>query len=168
MDTRIGDRLQGAPAGIAGELSPITEGLGLTQTIRDYLLGLQDIAEHLLQEMAALESEGVYDQEPTPSWEQRQGSGAYLRLVYPTNGQVRRKEYVGANKEKIEAALARVERTRQHRRLKARFASLRAHVSQITTRQLRDACMELSRATELWGRDHNPGGVVVTPIEKVR
>jgi len=169
MNTTIGDKLARDRGQLARELSPIIEGQGQTSCIWDYLQALQRLGEKLLQEIAALEAEGVYDSEPTPSWEQRDGSGAYLRLVYRTEqgtGQ-RRKEYVGANKDKVEAALARVERTRRHRRLKARLASLLAHVRQVNE-GLRDAGRELGRAADLWGRDLHSGGQVLTPNEKVR
>lgn len=167
MSTSIGDRLQGDRAQLTGEVSPIAEGLSLSLSIRDYLLTLQDIAGGFLQEIAELEHEGVYESEPTPSWEQRSGKGCYLRLVYPTDGQARRKEYVGANPEKVAAALAKIKRTHDHQSLRQRLQGLTAHVAQVN-RELREARSDLDRAKRLWGQEHRPGDIVVTPIEKVR
>jgi len=165
----IGDKLARDRDRLAGELSPIGTAWGYSGCICDELMNIQRLAEQLVREIAALEAEGVYDSEPTPSWEQRDGSGAYLRLVYRTEqatGQ-RRKEYVGNNKEKVEAALARLDRTKQHRRLKARLTSLLAHVRQVNE-GLREAGRQLTRAADLWGRDLHSGGQVLTPNEKVR
>lgn len=63
--------------------------------------------------------EGVYDALPRQSWETRGGS-EYLYLLFglrPTSGHFgpsnKRKLYVGADPEKVAAARAQIERTRQ-------------------------------------------------------
>lgn len=54
----------------------------------------------------------------TPTWEQRDGKGAYLRLVYPTDKDgKRRRVYIGNKKEKIEEALQRIENYKAYHQL---------------------------------------------------
>lgn len=68
---------------------------------------LKDKKQEILDRIAALELEGV--EYGTPSYK----AGKYLRIVKGGRGQQREFVYVGSDPEKIEVALAAIERGRQ-------------------------------------------------------
>ena len=90
---------------------------------KEYLVeiaeGLQAVDTMIVaiaKELAQLEKDGVFESEPTESWEARNGNEAkYLRLVFPTEGGKRRRMYVGASEVKIQAARDKIVRTRHFR-----------------------------------------------------
>jgi len=147
----VSDNATQAGASIADDVSPIAAALDLTQGIADRLRFLQAQTEIAANAIAVLEAAGVYEDEPSPSWENRAGKGRYLRLVFPTNGSARRKEYIGADPDKIAAALAKVKRTADARRVRNRLAYLQDYAKAAVI-DLRNVLTDLRHAEHYWGQ----------------
>lgn len=81
--------------------------------------------ELLAQELETLEDETCFDPIPAPCWEQRDGKGKYLRLVFPTNRKgERRREYIGADPDNIQAALDKIERSKRRHQVLAELRKI--------------------------------------------
>lgn len=104
-------------------------------------LGLPGLVDQLEQEraeiarqMAALKRAGlIYATLHTRA-------NKYLYLIYPMQGGERRREYVGSDPDKIEAAKAAVERAKQYdaldaelQRLEGRLSAVRGHLQEVMT-----------------------------------
>ena len=110
-------------------MSIATQCLNLLNEIRGQIITLDQRIAAIDQEMEALVKQGVFDQIPSMSWESRNGSKKmYLRLVFPTRGGKRRKEYVGCDPVKIAAAQAKIERSKQENRLQIERRQLQQHL----------------------------------------
>jgi len=100
-----------------------------------------------LQEQIALEAAGVT--EATPHWRKRNGEPKYLYLIHPqTNGQ-RVREYVGADPDKVQEALARVERYKERGRLLAELQQVELKLRQLED-GLRSLAWSAARQQSLW------------------
>lgn len=110
-------------------MSTATQCLDLLDEIRDKIIALDQRIATIDQEMEALVKQGVFDQIPSKSWETRNGGDTkYLRLIFPTVNHKRRKQYVGCDPIKIEAAQAQIERTGHGNRLQAERRQLHQHL----------------------------------------
>jgi hypothetical protein len=147
----IGNRIGTDPAELGSEVSPIVKARHLIEQITYELSALEKMTDWRSQQMADLEKAGVYEAEPTPSFEERNGTGRYLRLVYPTNGGSRRREYIGCDPDKIAAALAQVERTRQDRLTRNRLVQLTNEVRHVA-RALSEVNDDLARLVRTLGQ----------------
>ena len=86
----------------------------LTIELQEALTAQQHRAAAISAEMDSLIETGVFDAIPSESWESRNGNqNNYLRLVYPTSGGKRRRDYVGSNVTKIKEARAKINRTQR-------------------------------------------------------
>lgn len=90
----------------------------------------------LAGEIAALERAGIVN--ATPFW----NKGKYLYLSYPMHRGVRRREYIGADQDKIAGMLAKIERFKQHRALSSELEALDA-AFQSSFRALKGFCSAL-------------------------
>lgn len=83
--------------------------------------------QEMEEEIAFLENEGVFDPIPRPSWERRNGKGKYLRLIFPMGVDGKRERvYVGADEERVAAALAKIGRSQEVKVLRFRLGKLRS------------------------------------------
>jgi len=123
-------------------MDAIAECEGLVEGISEKLEEKRHRLGEIEAEVADLEEQGVYGSVPSESWEGRNGGEKrYLRLVFGTEGGERRKEYVGADPAKIEAAKEKVKRTRlvldlhsEGRLLEARVVRSRAALRTVLQR----------------------------------
>jgi hypothetical protein len=107
---------------------------------RDQLNHVADVLDQLCEKrelLAArsqeLEAAGITDAKPY--WRKRKGKASYLYLVPPMVDGVRPKqEYVGADPEKQQEALARVERFEQRQALQRDLATLDEQIARIKWR----------------------------------
>lgn len=72
----------------------------------------------LAREIAALERAGIVNATPFLN------KGKYLYLSYPMHRGVRRREYIGADQDRIAEVLAKIERFKQHRALSGELDAL--------------------------------------------
>jgi len=94
-------------------MDTITECEQLVIDIGKKLVKKSDRLEWIGSRIVELQGEGVYDAIPAESWEGRNGGGkVYLRLVFPADAEGRRKEYVGADPDRVAAARENIARTR--------------------------------------------------------
>lgn len=148
----IGNSIGTDPAELAGQVSPTARSWEILGQIAHRLNDLDKVATGLKQQLADLRSDGVYDAEPTPSWEQRNGNGRYLRLVFPTeDAGGRRRTYIGNDPDKIARTLACVERTRLHRLTRNRLVQLTDYVGHVA-RGLDDISADLARLVHTFGQ----------------
>lgn len=91
--------------------SELSQLLDLPGEIRSQIEGLLDRRIQLIREIAALEDAGIVEASPYYRDEQ------YLYLIHPTQPDgSREREYIGNKPEKVQAALSRVERFKEHER----------------------------------------------------
>jgi hypothetical protein len=89
--------------------------------------------EDLAVRIQELEAAGITD--ARPYWRKRKGKASYLYLVPPMVDGVRPKqEYIGADPEKQQEALARVERFEQHQALQRDLAALEEQIARVKWR----------------------------------
>jgi hypothetical protein len=95
-------------------MEAITECYDLTVSIRTCFEKYRHRLVEIEAETTNLTAAGVFDAIPSESWESRNGGeNCYLRLVFPTERGRRRRLYVGVDPRKIEAARAKIERTKR-------------------------------------------------------
>lgn len=126
--------------------------------LRTLLLDRIQLAAHQRAELARLDAAGrIY---ATPHWR----DGRYLYLIYPTDGAgSRRREYVGADPDKIKAALAGVEHARQYdalrddtRRLDALLAWVERELGTLAYRLEAAAPLDLATQATFPDGDNEP------------
>lgn len=112
-----------------------------------YLIHLDHVLAGLTYQIECLEEQGIFDQIPAFSWEERNGKGRYLRLVYPTQYGKRRRQYVGCQATNIQAAHDKLKRTHDHARLLDQHEQLNRFLA--TTRA---NIQQIRRGVERWGQ----------------
>ena len=95
----------------------------------DIKVALANIATHLdeiASEISHLKADGVFNQIPSESWETRNGGDTkYLRLVFPSSGGKRHKEYIGCHPGLISTAWTKIERSKRRKDLQIEQRRLR-------------------------------------------
>lgn len=121
------------------ESSQLTKLSGSTKKLGQLIDKATGERKSIERNMRALKAKGLIY--ASPHWR----DGRYLYLLYPlVNGKPRRREYIGADPERIEAAQQAIERARQYDTLNQRLSSLDAAISR-AAQSVASAVSELQR-----------------------
>jgi hypothetical protein len=123
----------------------------VVQEIADRFTALARLRAALQAEIAELEAAGMYDEVPAESWENRNGGGKYLRLIFPQHDGTRRKVYVGAYPSAIAEARAKIARRQRYEELTRNLARLDLVIGQ-AERKLAEVARDLGGALRSWGQ----------------
>lgn len=121
------------------ESSQLTKLSGSTKKLGQLIDKATGERKSIERNMRALKAKGLIY--ASPHWR----DGRYLYLLYPlVNGEPRRREYIGADPERIEAAQQAIERAQQYDTLNQRLSSLDAVINR-AAQSIASAVSELQR-----------------------
>ena len=121
------------------ESSQLTKLSGSTKKLGQLIAKVTGERKGLERDMRALKAKGLIY--ASPHWR----DGRYLYLLYPlVNGEPRRREYIGADPERIEAAQQAIERGQQYDHLNHRLTALNATIER-ASQSVATAIAELQR-----------------------
>jgi len=156
-DTLAGDLVAAAPPSVPNDLVTgdgrrrVAFVPNVLQELADHFAALDRLRAEWQAEIASLEAAGMYEAIPAESWENRNGGGRYLRLVFPQHDGQRRKVYIGAYPSAIAEARAKIERRKRWEELTCNLARL-AHTLNVAERELTTTALGLRLALRDWGQ----------------